>query len=454
MQKESVSITEGSLWKGIFVFSIPLAASNILQVLFNMSDVAVVGRFAGDAALGSVGSTTILVALFTGLILGAGSGTNVLVARYLGAKDDRTVRQTVNAALVVCLAFGLAVLLIGGFFAEGILILLDTKADLIDGAALYLKIYVLGMPALGLYNFGSGVLSAAGDTKHPLIYLFSAGIVNVLLNLFFVIVFRMGGAGVAIASVISQYLSAFLVLFHLARVDAVYAFRLRGFSLSAAHLWQVLAIGIPSGLQNAIFQIANLFIQRSVNSFDTLTVEGNSAAANADALVYDVMAAFYTGCSTYIGQNYGAGNLKRVKKSYLVSLTYSFGIALLLGLSLVLFGPYFLALFTKNPAVVEKGMMRLMVMGFSYPFSAFMDCAIAASRGLGKSGVPTAIVILGSCVFRLVWVYTIFAFFHTILSLYLLYIVSWTITAIAENIYFIHCYRRLAAQDGKKENIV
>jgi len=204
---------------------------------------------------------------------------------------------------------------------------------------------------------------------------------------------------------------------------------------------QILSISIPSGLQNAIFAIANLFIQAGVNTFDAVMVEGNAAAANADALIYDVMAAVYLACSSFMSQNYGAGHRERVKKSYLLCLGLSFGIAAVMSAVLVIFGRNFLSLFTKDAEVVEAGLTRLKVMGCSYAFSALMDCTIAASRGLGRSMVPTVIVILGSCVFRVIWVFTVFAHFHTILSLYLLYIFSWTITGIAELCYFIHCYR-------------
>ena len=203
----------------------------------------------------------------------------------------------------------------------------------------------------------------------------------------------------------------------------------------------ILGLGVPAGCQNAIFALANLFIQASINTFDTVVVSGNAAAANADPLVYDVMAAFYTACASFMSQNYGAGKPERVKKSYFISLAYSFGIGAALGLSLVVFGQAFLSLFTTEPAVAEAGMQRLLVMGLSYPISAFMDCTIAASRGLGRTIVPTFIVIMGSCVFRVIWVYTVFAFFGTLLSLYLLFVCSWTITAIAEGVYFVHIYK-------------
>ena len=319
---------------------------------------------------------------------------------------------------------------------------MHTKDELIEGAALYLRIYFLGMPALAIYNFGNAVFSAVGNTKKPLYYLATAGVINIILNLFFVIVCKLDVAGVALASIISQYTSAILILRALFMTKEIYGLKLSMFKPNSQKAGMILSIGVPSAIQYAIFQVANLFIQFGVNSFDATMVAGNSAAANADGLVYDVMAAFYTACSSFIGQNYGAGNKERVRNSYFVSLAYSFGIGLVIGVTLEIFGTQFLSIFTTEQAVVDAGMKRLGIMGFSYCVSAFMDAAIAASRGLGKSVVPTIIVIMGSCVFRIIWVYTIFAYFKTIPSLYLLYVFSWSVTAIVEMIYFKVIYHK------------
>lgn len=233
-----------------------------------------------------------------------------------------------------------------------------------------------------------------------------------------------------------------LILHALTKVEDCYALDLHSIRLDLGTTKRILMLGIPAGLQNAIFAIANLFIQAGVNSFDSLMVKGNSAAANSDAMIYDAMAAFYMACASFMSQNYGAGKLDRMRKSYFISLAYSFGVGLLLGGGLLLFGRQFLALFTTESAVIDAGMKRIMVMGLAYCISAFMDCTIAASRGLGKTIGPTVIVILGSCVFRVIWVYTIFAHFHTIPSLYLLYPFSWLLTAAAEIVYFIFSYRQ------------
>lgn len=440
----AVKMTTGSLWKNILFFSLPLMLSQLLEVLFNLSDVAVAGKFADYKALGAVGSTTLLVSLFTGFLIGMGSGVNVCVAHRLGAGSEKGAAVTIHSSFVICTVTGLVLGAAGIAFAQPLLSLLHTKEELIGGAVLYLKIYSLGMPAMAIYNFGNGVLSACGETKRPLLYLTVAGVLNVILNLFFVIVCRMAADGVAIASVISQYLSAVLIVRHLlCRRDACRLHLSRGY-LDRRACENVLSLGIPSGLQNAIFAIANLFVQTGVNSFDAVLVSGNSAAANADTIIFNVMAAFHTGCASFISQNLGAGNRDRVLKSYFVGLTYSFAAGALLGGLLLVFGREFLSLFANEAEVVEAGMERLRIMGWSYPISAFMDCTIAASRGLGKSVVPTVIVILGSCVFRVVWVYTIFAYFGTITSLYLLYSFSWTITATAEIIYFRRSYKRLS----------
>ena len=445
MASKSHDLTHGPLVQQIILFSLPLMATNVLQVLFNMSDVAVVGQFAGPEALGSVGSTSILVSLFTGFLIGMGSGVNVVVARYIGARHDQDVHEAVHTSLILSLIVGVIIMALGFLFTPAMLSMLGTKPVLMAGAVSYLRIYCLGMPAMAVFNFGNAVLSAAGDTKKPLYFLSMAGVINILLNLFFVIVCRLSVVGVALASAISQCVSAGLILHALTRVQDCYALHFKEAKLDPAMTKSILALGLPAGFQNAIFAIANLFIQAGVNSFDSLMVKGNSAAANADPLIYDCMAAFYMACASFMSQNYGAGRPDRVKKSYFISLGYSFGVGLVLGAALFFCGPAFLALFTTEAAVIDAGMKRVAVMAFAYCVSAFMDCTIAASRGLGKTVVPTVIVVLGSCVFRVIWVYTIFAHFHTIPALYLLYPCSWTLTALAEIAYFASCYKRAMA---------
>ena len=394
----------------ILLFSLPLMASNVLQVLFNMADIAVIGRFAGALSMAAGGSTATAVTLFTGILIGVGGGINALVARYYGARDRQELKRTVHSSAIICLICGILLLIFGFFGSRPLLRLLNTKPELLDKATLYMQIYFCGMPALALYNFGNAVYSAIGNTKKPL-----------------------------------YYLSAIFLTAALFRSREAYGLSPKLLRLHRKNCREILTLGIPSGLQNAIFYIANMFIQAGVNSFDTVMVAGNSAAANADGLVYDVMAAFYTACSSFIGLNYGAGRRREIRRSYLICLGYSFGVGAILGFSLVAFGPAFLTLFTTDAAVIEAGMKRLTIMGFSYCVSAFMDNAIAACRGLGKSLVPMIIVISGSCIFRIIWVLTVFAWFKTIPSLYLVYIFSWSITAAFENWYFFRCYRKLPA---------
>ena len=427
----SVNMTEGSLWKNMLLFSLPLMLTQVLEVLFNLSDVAIAGKFADYRALGAVGSTTLLVSLFTGLLIGMGSGVNVAVARGLGMGD----RQRVEKTVVLCL---ICVLL-----ARPMLTLLHTKDELMDGAVLYLKIYALSMPAMAVYNCGNGIMSAVGDTRRPLLYLSVAGVLNVVLNLFFVIQCHMAALGVAIASAIAQWLSALLIVLHLLRRKDACRLELRRLRVHPQEARRVLAIGIPTGLQNAIFAVANLFVQVGLNSFDAVTVSGSSAAANADTLLFNMMAAFYTGCASFVSRNWGAGKTERIVKSYLVSMCYAAGVGALCGILLLFFGRSFLGLFANETEVIDAGMQRLRIMSFSYVVSPLMDASIAASRGIGKSVGPTVIVILGSCVFRVIWVYTVFAWLGTITSLYLLYIFSWAITGAAEIVYFRRSYKKV-----------
>ena len=316
----SIEMVTGSLWKNILFFSLPLMCSQLLEIMFNLSDVAVVGHFADYKALGAVGSTTLLVTLFTGFLIGMGSGVNVRVAHALGAKNHKNTVEIIQTSLFLCTLIGLLIGAVCFFFSGGMLRLLNTKEDLIDQAALYLRIYALCMPAMGIYNFGNGVLSARGETKRPLYYLAIAGVLNVLLNLFFVIVFHMAAAGVATATAIAQYVSAGLIMIHLIRRKDECHVSLKNIQFHRDAGVRVLMIGIPAGIQSAVFAIANLFVQAGVNSFDTVTVSGNAAATNADSLIFNVLYAFYTGCSSFMSQNYGAGNKKKsFKKLFCLS---------------------------------------------------------------------------------------------------------------------------------------
>ena len=409
----TLDMTQGSLGRQIIGFSLPLMFTNLLQMLFSMVDLAVVGRFSSSAAMGSVGSTTTLIFLFTGFLMGLGSGVNVLVATHFGARSEKNVRESVHTSFLVCLIAGFLMLALGLIFARPLLELLNTRDDLIDGAELYLRIYFLGMPAAALYNYGNGVLNAIGDTKTPLIFLSTAGVLNVILDLVFVIGLGMSTDGVALASMLSQCVSAGLIVRSLMRSKEIYSLSLKEIRFHKDKAIHALSVGVPAGLQNAIFSVANLFIP-----------------------------AFYIACSSFVGQNYGAGKSRRVLKSYLLTLCYSAVAAAVLGGLFLLFGHQFLSLFTSESDVIEAGLARIWVMCFSFPISATMDCTTAASRGLGKGLVPMIFVFLGSCVFRVAWIYTVFAHFHTIRSLYMLYPFSWVLTGAAEIAYFLYCYKK------------
>lgn len=442
MKSNEIDMTTGSLPKKMLIYSLPLMLSNVLQVMFNLCDVAVVGKFVGPLALGAVGSTSIIVTLTTGILLGLAGGVNAVVALFVGAKNSANVKKAVHTSIIICLIAGFLLLLSGLFLSRPMLLLIGTKKELINGAVIYLTIYLLGSPALAMYNYSNAVLSAVGDTKRPLMYLITAGVINVVLNLFFVLVCNLGVIGVALASIISQYISAFLILKFLFGCGKDYGLYIKNIEIDSHIAARVLRIGLPAAVQYSLFAIANLYIQSAVNSFDHVVVEGNSAAANADNIVYDMMAAFYTACTSFIAQNLGARKRDRIKHAYLVAQLYSFFIGAVFGALLVIFRTQFLNLFTSDPDVVHFGSIRLAIMGCSYFISAFMDNAAAGARGLGRSVIPTIIVIMGSVVFRIVWVCTIFARIHTLMSLYLVYASAWIFTAVIGTIYFIIIFRK------------
>ena len=437
------AVSTPRLIKNIIVFTLPLMLSNLIQVLFHMADVAVIGQFSGTISLGAVGSTAVAITIFTGFLIGLGGAVNSLASRHIGSGSREDLRRSNHSALILSLIVGIVILIIGVIGSRPLLSLLGTKTELIDKATDYMTVYFLGMPALALFNCGNAIYSAAGNTRKPLIFLSLAGVLNVILNLVFVIVFSLDVVGVALASIISQYLSATLVLISLFRESSDYSLSLRELRLSKKHSRDILLLGIPSGMQNAIFYIANLFVQAGVNSFDANMVAGNSAASNADTLCFETMNAIYVATSSFVGRSFGASSKRDVKRSYIICQIYSFLAGTAVGTTILIFGPEFLSLFTSDPLVIEAGMQKLGIMGAIYGLSAFMDNAIAGSRGLGKSVAPTVMVLLGSCLFRIVWIFTVFAYFKTIPSLYLLYLFSWVITAILETAYFIHCYKKL-----------
>ena len=435
-------LTTGNLPKQIILFSLPLMATNVLQVLFNIADVAVVGRFAGDMALGAVSSSMIIAIFFGGMIMGFGSGINVVVAYHCGTKDPQNIAKAVSSAFVISVSIGLSFFAVAQGACHGLLSQIGTRPELFDEAKLYLRIVFCGLPALAVYNFGNAVYSAVGDTRKPFYFLTMSGIINVILNLIFVIIFRMSVAGVALATVISQYISAGCILTGLLLSRGDHRLNLKSVRVDKKIVKSILMLGLPSGAQIGIFHLANMFFQYGVNSFDAAFVAGNGAAGNADAIVYNLMAAFYTACGSFMGQNFGAHDRRRMKHSYLYCLLFSAVVGQLGFLMFIIFGTQFMSIFSHDPAVIQAGIYRLRYLGMAYGITALMDCTVAAARALGHGIMPTVIIILGSCIFRIIWIFTLFAHFHTAASLFLIYPVSWTITAFAELWYFVVIYRK------------
>ena len=443
-------LTTGPLGKQVLAFSVPLILSNLLQVLFNMADVAVVGRFAGTIALGAVGSTVILVSLFTGLLIGLSSGVNVLAALHFGAKAKRELAETVHASALVCALAGTLLLAVGVVFARSILALMGTKPELIGGAVLYLRIYLLGMPALGVYNFGNAVFSAVGDTRRPLYYLTAAGFVNVGLNLLLVIVFRLDVAGVAIATVISQYLSALLVVRCLMREEGGIRLVLRQLRIVPARLRQILEIGVPSGVQGVAFSLSNVIIQAAINGFGETVISGNTAAGNIEGFIYVACNAFCQANTAFTSQNYGAGNYGRLRPIALCSAACSASVAAVGGILGYVFGPQLLHIYSNSDAVVAAGMVRVTIMFLPYVLCGLMDVIVGSIRGIGYSVTPMIVTLLGACAFRVLWIATVFQVprFHTPEVVYWSYPISWALTFLAHLVCYLFMLRRLYRREG------
>ena len=434
-------LTKGPLLRQIFRFSVPLMLSNLLQMLFSLADAAVVGQYAGSMALGAVGSTSMLVALFTAFFLGMGNGTNLVTARFLGAKQNEDVRQTVHSSLILCAAVGFSLLLIGITLTPMMLSVIRTRDELMADAQRYLRIYCLGMPAVALYNYGRAVFSAMGETRKPFYYLLAAGILNLALNVLFTVRFRWGVTGVAVATVLAQWLSAVLIVAALFRHRGVCGLKIGEVRPHQKKMHQVFSLGLVAGLSESAFAIANLFLQTAINSFDAVTVAGHSAALNADTMTFTIMNAFFAACSSFMGQNLGAGNRKRFRATWLVTVIITSLIGLVCGLALFFFGQHFLAFFTHDAPVIEAGMTRVRMMGLFYVLCTVQDVSMAACRSMDRKWIPLLISFLNICVFRIVWILTVFAHFHTLFSLYLLYLFSFILNGIFQTWYFFHCSR-------------
>lgn len=445
-----IDMCSGSILGKMLLFTLPLMFSSILQLLFNAADTIVVGKFAGDNSLAAVGSNGSLVNLLTNFFMGLSIGANVLVARYYGAKQEENLKDTVHTAMTVSIISGGILTVVGLIAAKQLLILMNSPEEVIDLAALYLRIYFLGMPAMMVYNFGSAILRAVGDTKRPLYYLSAAGVINVVLNLIFVIVFKMDVAGVALATVISQCISAILVVRCMIKETGAIHLDLKQLHISKDRFVMILRIGLPASLQGIIFSISNVIIQASVNSFGAIVVAGNSAAANIEGFVYVAMNSFYQAAISFESQNVGAGQYKRVNRIAVTAFCCALVAGIVAGNTAVYFGRPLLSLYTSNPEVMDAGMKRLNVIARTYALCGVMDVMVGVLRGLGYSVVPMIVSLIGACGLRLFWIFTFFKMdmFHTITSLYMTYPASWIITLSAHIICFILIRKKLAKRWG------
>ena len=450
-----IDMCHGPLLKKILLFALPLMCSSVLQLLFNAADIVVVGRCAGENSLAAVGSTSSLINLLTNLFLGLSVGANVLAARYYGAGQKKELSKTVHTAMLVSFFSGIILTIFGILFTRQILIWMSTPAEVLTLAALYLRIYFLGMTATMIYNFGSALLRAVGDTKRPLYYLMLAGVVNVILNLVFVICFHLDVAGVAMATAISQCISAVLVLRCLILEKGGVHLDLKQLKIHRQILVKILEIGLPAGFQGVIFAISNVVIQASVNGFGATVIAGNSAAANIEGFVYVAMNAFYQAAISFVGQNAGAGAYKRVDRIALLCLGCVVVVGVVLGNGVLYLAPQLLSIYSKKPAVITAGIRRLSIIASTYALCGVMDVLVGILRGMGYSILPMLVSLMGACGLRLLWIATVFQIprYHEIATVYLSYPITWTITLSVHLLCFFILRKRWNTQKiGNREN--
>ena len=431
-----MDMIHGPLLGNVLLYAFPLMLSGILQLLFNAADVIVVGRFAGPQALAAVGSTGSLTGLLTNLFIGLSIGTNVLVARYYGAQNYESIKETIDTSIITAFFGGVILVLVGLFASRPMLTLMGTPDDVIDLSVLYMQILFAGMPFQMLYNFGAAILRSVGDTRRPLYFLTIAGVVNVVLNLIFVIVFHMSVAGVALATIASHGVSCVLVLRCLIKSDSIISINIKDLKFSVNKMMAMLRIGLPAGFQGIVFSISNMLIQSSVNSFGSTVMAGNTAAQNVESFVYTAMNAFYQTNLSFTSQNYGAKNHKRIDKVLLVCLALVVVTGLIIGVGAYLCGDILLGLYTTEPEVIQYGLNRMSVIAVFYFICGIMDVMVGSIRGLGYAVMPMIVSLLGACALRVIWVLTIFQLYHTQFSLYVSYPISWAVTALAH----LGCY--------------
>ena len=439
---------EGPLFSSIISYTIPIILTSVLQLLFNAADLVVVGRFRGSLSVAAVSATTSLVTLITNLFIGLSVGAGVTVAHGLGSREDDIVHKAVHTAVPLSLVGGVILTVVGVFFSETFLTWMGTPRNVLPLSTLYLQIYFGGIIFTMVYNFCAAILRAAGDTKSPLIFLAIAGVLNVGLNVVFVYYFHMNVEGVAIATVVSQAVSAVLVMIALMRRTDACKLQLKKIRFYKPQLAKMMRVGLPAGIQSSMFSISNVIIQSSINSFGDVLMSGNGAAASIEGFIYVANNAFHQTAVNYIGQNAGAGQYKRVKKIFIICLFSSMVVTLLMSIATYLFGPELLGIYITDSAdAIDYGMTRFTYVALPYFICALMDVTTGALRGLGASLTPMLVSVLGVCGIRLAWIYTIFQIpaYHTPTSLYLSYPISWFITFWCHLFFFFRIYKKQAS---------
>ena len=444
-KRYEMDMCNGPILKKMLMFALPLVCSSILQLLFNAADIVVVGRFAGDNSLAAVGSNTSLINLLTNIFIGLSVGANVLTGRFYGAKQEKDLKETVHTSMLVSIISGFMLTLIGVVFAEKLLILMKAPEEVLGLAAVYLRIYFIGMPATMIYNFGSAILRAIGDTKRPLYYLSFAGVINVIMNLIFVVVFKMDVAGVGLATVISQCISAYLVFRCMMKEEGAIRLFPKELHIYKDKLIKIMQIGLPAGFQGTVFSLSNVLIQSSINSFGAVVVAGNSAAGNIEGFVYVAMNAFHQATISFTSQNIGAGKYERLNKILIRGLICACLVGLIMGNACVILGEIFVGIYSSSPEVIAAGVLRLKYIAALYALCGMMDVMVGSLRGMGYSVMPMIVSMIGACGLRILWLATIFQIpaYHTIECVYASYPVSWTLTFLTHVVCFIWARRRI-----------
>jgi len=442
-----MDMCNGPILGKVLVYAFPLMLSGVLQLLFNAADVIIVGRFAGSQSLAAVGSTTALINLLVNIFLGLSVGVNVLVAQYYGAKKEQDVNETIHTAITVSLVCGVFLIFVGLAASRPLLEWMGTPADVIEKSTIYMQIYFAGMPVIMLYNFGSAVLRAIGDTKRPLYFLTVAGVVNVVMNIFFVTQLHMDVAGVALATVLSQVISAGLVVRCLMKSDGCLKLELKKLKIDMFKLKRIVKVGLPAGMQGAIFSVSNVLIQSSVNSFGSIAMAGNTASSNIEGFIYIAMNSLYQTNLSFTSQNYGGGKYSRLNRITLTCLGVVVAVGLTLGLSAYAAGDFLLGIYSSDPEVVQYGLKRLAVFGGTYFIGGMMDVMVGAIRGIGYSVLPMCVSLIGVCAMRILWIYTIFQWHRSLQTLYISYPITWIITVTVHIICFIKIRKKLPKED-------